>query len=331
MAKGTNQKLKLYYLMEIMMQKTDNDHGLTMPEILQELEKKEVTAERKSIYTDLQALENFGITVESEQIGRNTYYRVVERKFELPELKLLVDAIQSSKFITAKKSDELIKKLETFCSIYEAGQLQRQVFVQDRIKTMNESIYYSVDTIHYAIASNKKIRFKYYQWTVGKKQELRKGGDFYIISPWALIWEDENYYLVGFDSENDMIKHYRVDKMLNISMLDEPRDGKEHFAKWNTAEYVRKSFGMFAGEEELVTVELANEMCGVFIDRFGKNIDFIPAGNNRSRVHLKVAMSNHFLGWIMALGDDVKIVGPDDAVSKIKSMLERQSSKYQQN
>ncbi len=328
MSRGNNQKLKLYHLKDIMIKKTDETHGLTMPEILAELEKREVTAERKSIYTDLDQLEDLGVEVTGTKEGKYTYYAVTGREFELPELKLLVDAIQSSKFITVRKSKDLIRKLENYCSEYEAKQLQRQVFVQDRIKTMNESIYYSVDTIHNAIATNKQIRFQYFQWNIRGEQELKRGGDFYQISPWALVWDDENYYLVGFDGEADCIKHYRVDKMLKITMADEPREGKAHFAKWNAADYAKKNFAMFGGVEENVDVEIENDMCGIFFDRFGQDIRMIPIDKTHSRVHLKVALSDHFLGWIFALGDKVRIVGSDAVLERVHAFVTRLQKQY---
>ena len=328
MSRGTNQKLKLYHLKNIMMQKTDDMHALTMPQILEELEKCEVSAERKSIYTDLQDLGLMGVEVEGEQEGKYTYYRVVGRQFELPELKLLVDAIQSSKFITAKKSNELIRKLETFCSEYEARQLQRQVFVQDRIKTMNESIYYSVDAIHTAISENKQIRFKYFKWNIYKEQELSHDGNFIEVSPWMLSWDDENYYLVAYDSEAGKIKHYRVDKMLKISMVDKRRDGKELFKQLNTADYAKKNFAMFGGEEETVTIKLENSMCGVFIDRFGKDITFRPVDKKHCTVRLNVALSDHFISWIFALGVGVEIIGPKKAMSKVNDFVDRLNSQY---
>lgn len=328
MSRGMNQKFKLYHLKNIMMAKTDDDHSLTMPQIIDELAKCDVSAERKSIYVDLQDLEKLGVEIEGTQEGKYTYYHVVGRQFELPELKLLVDAIQSSKFITLKKSNELIKKLESFCSEYEAKKLQRQVYVQGRIKTMNESIYYSVDTIHAAIAENRQIKFKYFQWNIKKEQEFKRDGKFYRISPWALTWDDENYYLVGFDSEAGQIKHYRVDKMTNISKLETEREGQEHFRQWDTADFAKKNFAMFSGEDEDVTVWLENSMCGVFIDRFGKDISFMPVDANHSTVRLKVALSNHFLGWIFALGDKVKIVGNKDVLAKVNEEIERLVKQY---
>ncbi|MGN1191120.1 MAG: helix-turn-helix transcriptional regulator [Dorea sp.] len=328
MPKGTNQKFKLYYLAKILTEKTDEDHYITMPEILKELEGYEVTANRKSIYNDLKDLERLGIEVEGEPIGKGYHYHVVDRQFELPELKLLVDAIQSSKFITARKSNELIKKLETLVSKYEAAKLQRQVFVSGRIKTMNESIYYNVDEIHNAIAENRKIRFQYFQWNVKKEMELRHGGAYYHISPWGMSWDDENYYLVGYDSEADMIKHYRVDKMLHIRMSEETREGKEIFQKLDMAAYTKKSFGMYGGEEERVKLLVKNSFAGIIIDRFGKDVTMIPVDEENFTVNVDVQVSSQFFSWVFALGDGVKIVGPENVVEQVKNEIERLKRQY---
>lgn len=267
MPKGTNQKLKLYRLAQIMLENTDDEHYITMPEIMEELGKYEVTADRKTIYADLRDLSVLGIEVEGEPIGNRYHYRVVNRPFELPELKLLVDSIQSSKFITEKKTNTLIKKLEKLVSKYDAQRLQRQVYVSGRIKTMNESIYYTVDAIHNAISENKKIKFQYFQWNVKKEMELRHGGAWYHISPWGLSWDDENYYMIGYDAEAQLIKHYRVDKMLHIRMSDESREGKEHFKKLDMADYAKKSFGMFRGKETSVKM-LVNNSLGTELDSY---------------------------------------------------------------
>ena len=328
MSRSVNQKIKLYRLAQIMINKTDADHFLTMPQIIEELDKVEVGADRKSLYIDLVDLEKLGIQIESVNKGRWTGYHVVGRLFELPELKLLVDAIQSSKFITVRKSNELIKKLESQCSRYEAKQLHRQVFVQKRIKSMNESIYNTVDTIHFALSENKKIKFKYYSWNIKKEQEFRHDGAFYEISPWALTWDDENYYLIGYDSNDDKVKHYRVDKMAKISPVDKPRDGKEYFERFDTADYSKKNFAMFGGEEEDVVVWLKNDMCGVFIDRFGTDISFKPEDKEHCTVRLKVAMSQHFLGWIFALGEDVRIVGPKNVLNRVNEEIMRINRQY---
>ena len=288
MPKGTNQKLKLYRLAQIMLENTDDEHYITMPEIMEELGKYEVTADRKTIYADLRDLSVLGIEVEGEPIGNRYHYRVVNRPFELPELKLLVDSIQSSKFITEKKTNTLIKKLEKLVSKYDAQRLQRQVYVSGRIKTMNESIYYTVDAIHNAISENKKIKFQYFQWNVKKEMELRHGGAWYHISPWGLSWDDENYYMIGYDAEAQLIKHYRVDKMLHIRMSDESREGKEHFKKLDMADYAKKSFGMFRGKETSVKMLVNNSLAGVIIDRFGKDVMMIPTDEEHFTVKVDV-------------------------------------------
>ena len=328
MPKGTNQKFKLYRLAQIMLEKTDEEHYITMPEIMESLAEYNITADRKSIYTDLRDLSVLGIEVEGEPIGNRYHYHVVSRTFELPELKLLVDAIQSSKFITEKKSNTLIKKLEKMVSEYEAQKLQRQVYVSGRIKTMNESIYYTVDAIHNAISENKKIKFQYYQWNVKKEMELRHNGAWYHISPWGLSWDDENYYLVGYDSDAEQIKHYRVDKMLHIKLSNESRDGKEHFKKLDMADYAKKSFGMFGGKEQTVKLLVKNSLAGVIIDRFGKNVMLIPTDDEHFTVNVDVHVSRQFLGWVFSLGEDIKIVGPDDVVEQMRSEIKRLIEHY---
>ena len=328
MPKGTNNKFKLYRLAQIMLEKTDDEHYITMPEILSALKEYDITADRKTIYADLKDLEQFGIEIEGEPVGNKYHYHVISRSFELPELKLLVDAIQSSKFITARKTNSLIKKLETLVSKYDAAKLQRQVYVSGRIKTMNESIYYTVDAIHNAISENKKIQFQYYQWNVKKEMELRHGGAYYHISPWGLSWDDENYYMIGYDSEANLIKHFRVDKMLHIQMMDEKREGKEHFKKLDMADYAKKSFGMFGGKEQNVKLKVANYLVGVMIDRFGKDIMMIPSDDQHFTLHVDVHVSGQFFGWIMSLGEGVKIIGPDEVVDQMRQEIRRLNGQY---
>ena len=328
MPKGTNQKFKLYRLAQIMLEKTDEDHFITMPEIMESLNSYEITADRKTIYADLKDLEYFGIEVAGEPIGNRYHYHVVSRNFELAELKLLVDAIQSSKFITERKSNALIKKLEKLVSKHDAMKLQRQVYVSGRIKTMNESIYYNVDAIHHAISENKKIKFQYYQWNVKKEMELRHDGAFYCISPWGLCWDNENYYLVGYDSESEKIKYYRVDKMLRVQMTEELRDGKDHFKKLNMADYAKKSFSMFGGEERQVKLLVKNYLAGVIIDRFGKDVMMIPVDEEHFSVSVSVHISSHFFGWLFSVGAGVKVIGPDDIVDQMKMEIKKLSEKY---
>lgn len=328
MPKGKNQKFKLYCLVQIMLEQTDEEHYISMPEIIEALAAYDITADRKSLYQDLRDLEKLGIEVEGEATGNRYHYHVISRFFELPELKLLVDAIQSSKFITERKSNALIKKLERLVSKYEAQKLQRQVYVSGRIKTMNESIYYTVDAIHNAISENRKIKFQYYQWNLKKEMELRHNGAWYHISPWGLSWDDENYYLVGFDSEAGLIKHYRVDKMLHISMSEEKREGSEYFTKLDMAEYAKKSFGMYGGEEQTVKLLVDNSLAGVVIDRFGKDVMMIPTDGNRFTVSVNVRVSRQFMGWVFSLGEKVKIIGPDLVIQQMREEVSRLVRQY---
>ena len=327
MPKGTNQKLKLYHLAQIMLEQTDEDHYLTIREIRRELERFDVTADRKSLYDDLEQLRVLGLEVKGEPDGRSFHYHVVGKQFEIAELKLLVDAIQSSKFITERKSTELIRKLETFASRHEAQQLNRQVMMNGRVKTMNESIYYNVDAIHAAIGKNKRIRFEYLNWTLKKTLEPRFEGHL-ETSPWALVWDDEYYYLIGYSTNNRQIKHYRVDKMRRIRMLPEARDGRDVFERFNPAKYTKSSFGMFGGETTSVGLRCTNDMTGVIIDRFGKDIMLRPDGKDHFVTHVDVFVSDQFLGWVFALGEGVKITGPSDVVKRMKDKLKAMQGAY---
>ena len=326
--KGENQKLKMLYLVQLFSRETDDTHKLTMPEIITKLAAEGVNADRKTLYQDFEELRRFGFDIISEKDGRNFYYYLGSRDFELPELKLLVDSVQSAKFITDKKSAQLIKKLESLVSKYEGSQLHRQVIITGRVKTMNESIYYNVDKIHAAIGEDRQIRFKYFDWNLKKEMEPRYDGKWYRLSPWALMWDDEKYYLVAYDSKHETIIHYRVDKMTQIGILDEKREGHEAFRKFNIAHYTNTLFGMFAGDETKVTIEAENRLVSVFIDRFGKDIIIAPIDDDHFRTTITVAVSKQFFGWIMGIDGDVRVVAPDSVVEQIKSEIKRQAERY---
>jgi len=327
MAKGANQKLKILYLMKILMEKTDEDNTITLNEMIAELEKYGITAERKSIYDDIESLRQYGIDITTRKT-KTTDYFVANRLFEMPELKLLVDAVQCSKFITHKKSNELIKKIESFASVHQAMQLQRQVYVANRTKTLNESIYYNVDKLHLAIAENRQVSFKYFEYTVNKEKKFRKNGEKYITSPYALSWDDENYYLITYSEKYGDFTHYRVDKMADIEINEQARvklpDG-EHF---NIAEYSKKVFNMFGGEEETVKIQFDNSLVNVVIDRYGKDITIERADENNFIVRIKVAVSSTFFAWIFQFGEKVKILSPECVVEKYAESLNKLTSLY---
>lgn len=329
MAKGTNQKLKLLYLMQILQERTDENHSISMQEILSALEEYGITAERKSIYSDIESLNLYGLDIIGEKNGKGYNYYMGQRQFQLAELKLLVDSVQSAKFITAKKSNELIKKIEGLASKHEASQLQRQVYVAERVKTMNENIYYNVDDIHKAIGSNVKITFQYFQWDVHKNMVLRHDGQRYEVSPWALTMDDENYYMVAYDGKEDKIKHFRVDKMLSIELTAEKRQGKERFKQFDMAVYSKKMFGMFDGKEQMVRIQCENYLAGVIIDRFGKDVMMVPVDEEHFVVNVKVAVSQQFMGWVISLGEGAKIIGPQEVVEDMQKEVERLVRQYQ--
>ena len=326
--KGDHQKLKMLYLSKIFLEETDDQHALTMQQIIDKLKLCGVNADRKTLYLDFEELKTYGIDIISEQVGRNTFYHIGVRDFELPELKLLVDSVQSAKFITEKKSKELIRKLSSLVSRHQAKHLQRQVVVSGRIKAMNESIYYNVDKLHEAINSDRQIKFKYYRWNTAKEMELRRDGEWYVASPWGLMWDDENYYLVAYDTAHDGIIHYRVDKMLHISTTSDPREGKEAFKAFNMPKYTKSLFGMYGGELTRVQLEVDNELVGVIIDRFGKDIPIMKTDEDHFKTSVDVTFSTQFLGWIFALGDKVKIIGPESAVKQMKIEAKRLAKQY---
>ena len=244
MAQSDNQRLKLLYLVKILAEQTDEEHGLSLKQIATALNSYDITADRKTLYTDLDYLRQFGFEIVSDQQGRDLLYHLVNRKFQLPELKLLVDSVQSAKFLTIRKSNELIKKIVSLGSEHDKDQLQRQVWISGRVKSINERVYYSVDKLHEAINKGKQVRFHYYQWTINKEMKLRKNGEWYTVSPWGLMWDDENYYLVAYDAKDQIIKHYRVDKMLNISITEDDRIGEKQYQDFNLPKYTKTLFGI---------------------------------------------------------------------------------------
>ncbi len=328
MAKGRNQKLKLLYLTKIFMEKTDESHALTLAEITTLLNGYEVTADRKTLYLDFEELKHYGLDIISEQRSKTVVYYLASRDFELAELKLLVDSVQSSKFITEKKSNSLIKKLESLVSEHESKQLHRQVITSGRVKTMNESILINVDSIHSAINNNRQISFQYFQWTPDKQRELRHDGQRYTISPWHLVWDNENYYMIGYDSDSEMIKHFRVDKMLRISSGNEKREGLKKMKEFNIATYSRTLFGMLGGESTRVTLQCHNSMAGVIIDRFGKDTVMLRHDDEHFIAYVEVVPSDQFLGWIIGLSSYVQIMEPSSVVKQIKDLLSKQMEFY---
>ncbi len=320
MSKSSNQKTKLLHLARMLLRQTDEDHPLTVPQIIEGLARQDVKAERKSIYDDLDALRLFGLDIQSRK-GKSPGWFIGGREFELPEVKLLMDAVQSSRFITQKKSDALLRKLEGLASVHQAGQLQRQVYVAGRIKVMNESIYYNVDKLHTAIAGQKAITFKYFDYDIARNKVFRQEGKRYVVSPYGLIWNSENYYLVAFDHAHRELRHYRVDKMTEIVVTGLDREGKEQYPGFQLAEYGQKHFGMYSGQEMKVTLRGRRDKASLVWDRFGQDVILVPDGEEHFTVTLPVVMSPQFFGWLLGLDGSVTLIGPRQAVCAYRRRL----------
>jgi len=309
MAKSAGQKLKLLYIIKLLTENTDENHPASTADIIAYLDANGIHSERKSIYDDIEKLCDFGYDIVQVHSRLGGGYYMASREFELAELKLLVDAVQSSRFITSRKSRSLIKKLELLAGKQDAGKLQRQVYVAGRIKTENESIYYNIDNIHRAIQENRQISFQYLDWNLNKELVPRVGGKR-KVSPWALIWREENYYLAAYDSVDGIMKHYRVDKMGHVDVLKDEREGLEQFEKVDPAVYTNLTFGMFSGDEETVTLQFPNRLIGVVLDRFGREADIRPMTDRVFRIRVRVAVSGQFFGWLAGIGREAVIVSP---------------------
>ena len=313
--------LKTIYIIRILMEQTDEDHYLNAAQIGEILEREyDLKLDRHTIYAEMKKLEDADLDI-MKRDGRNGGYYIGSRQFEMPELKLMVDAVQSSRFFTKKKTEELIRKLETLCSRNQAKQLSSQVVVYNRPKAVNETIYYNVDKLHSAIYHNRKITFQYADWTARKETILRHDGALYEVSPFHLVWDDENYYLIAYDENAGKIKHYRVDKMRSIDVTKSERIKLPEDKKIDLATFSKKTFGMFGGRDAKVTLRCKNHLAGVLIDRFGTDIWMTPSGEDHFTAQVTVTVSKQFFGWVTAIGKDMKIQAPLDVKDEYRQYL----------
>ena len=330
MSKNENQRMKLLHVKEILEKHTDADHGITMDRILEYLSMRGIVAERKSVYDDINAL----IKLERMRIrkpkGKDYTYRLEKRTFSIVELKWILDSVQSSKFLSEKGSNLIIKHLRTLCSKYEATQLQSHVILSNRAKTTEEKLNRNVSSINKAITDGEQIVFKYFDYNIQKQPVYRKKGKPYIVSPYALVYSDENYYLLAYDEEHDEVRPYRVDRMRDVTQYKGVvRKGQEAFKKIDLAQYQKYSFSMFGNNVETVTMVFQNRMMNAVIDRFGRDIMVMKEDDNHFRVSVKVAVSNQFYGWVFGLGNMVKIIGPEHVKQGMKELLESVHGRYE--
>jgi len=326
MANAPNQKLKQLYLMKILMEQTDEEHPMSVKDLIGQLQLYDISAERKTLYADIERLTEFGINVVSQKTNTVKYF-VGDRPFELAELKLMVDAIQSSRFITPRKSAGLIKKISALGSVHQAKQLNRHVFVDGQPKSINESVLYNVDAIHAAVNGRKKISFKYFDFNAKKRRTYRKDGELYIMTPVALCWKDDSYYLIAYSAKHDSFSHYRVDRMNTVAVMDVPHDdfGKENF---NIAEYTKKIFGMYSGELVRATLSFAPSLMNVVIDRFGRDVVVTEEADGWVTFSAEVSASPVFLGWMLQFGNRAKIKAPDSLIRSMTTLLSSAATNY---
>lgn len=319
MAGSKYPKLKTLLLMRFLETDTDELHGVTAEEILAHLASKGIHAERKSIYADINLLRGFGMDIEFVREGRMEY-RLMSRRFQLAELKLLVDAVESARFITRKKSLELIKKLEELTSVYEARQLRRHVHVDHRVKTMNESIYYNVDALHTAINNDRMLQFRYFSYSRDKQRVPRRGGRPYVVSPLALTFSDGNYYLYACEQDLDGVRTYRVDRMTDAVVLERGRGIPDELRGFDPAAHAKEAFSMYGGDRRSVTMSFAGELATVVIDRFGPDTMLVPGDDGRFSITVDVMISPTFLSWVFGFGADAVITAPDDVARQLADM-----------
>ena len=319
--KHENQKCKILVIRDLLLE-TDEQHPMTVADFIGKLRERGIEAERKSVADDLLALSDYGMDIEAVAVGKRKGYYLASRTFEAAELKMLVDSVQAAKFLSPKKTMRLIKKLAALSSRGEAALLRRQLYISDRGKTDNESVFYNIDAIHGAIGEDREITFVYWQYDLNKKRVPRKNGARYRVSPFALVWDDEFYYLIAYDAEDARIKHYRVDKMNRITVGDTERQGKEAFSAIDMSVYTSRNFSMFAGEEADVTLDCDAGVIGVIVDRFGVDVSVHPNGD-RFTAFVRVAVSEQFFGWVAALGGAVRVVSPEPVRERFLAHLDR--------
>ncbi|MCI6434504.1 MAG: transcriptional regulator [Clostridiales bacterium] len=324
MAKTDNQKLKILYILDYLQKNSHQDKPVRANELISMLDRLGISCNRKTIYSDIAALQEFGVDI-VHLPGRNGGYYVASRNFQLPELKLLIDAVQSSRFLTEKKSRELIEKLCSQCNEQDARLMRRDVYVSGRVKSMNETIYYSVDAIQEAIAQNKQITFRYFDWGLNGTRVYRQKS--YTASPYGLCQDNENCYLLALSPRHG-ITSYRVDRMSDIELAQEPRVPCPELAGRNLTEYANRMFQMYSGDRVSVKLRFRRELANVVIDRFGKDTMLFPDGEEHFVFTVEVAVSPLFLSWVMGFGDKAQILYPQSVVEECKKMARQVLEQY---
>ncbi|HAM15208.1 MAG TPA: WYL domain-containing protein [Eggerthellaceae bacterium] len=323
MAGGNDQKqkLKLLYLMRILQEETDPEHGLTMPQILQRLSEEGITAERKSIYRDIIALRDVGVDIQKLS-ARPVQYVLVRSEFSLDDVMMLIDAVQSSRFITERKSNQLVKSLKGLVSARERKALDKRVHVQDRVKSLSESTFHSVDIIHEALQRKRKVQFLYFSYNTDLKRKARHEGRRYLLTPVKVVYADGNYYLAGYDDTDQKIKTYRIDRMELLQLSDERAARNAEITAYEYEDFAYKRFGMFHGDPTTVTLRVKEQLVDTVVDFFGHDLDVAKSTDAYVDVRVNVVKSPQFFGWIAGLDGGVTIQAPRTVRAEYKEWLQ---------
>lgn len=326
MGKTEKQKSKILFLKDILERETDENHGITMDEIIHQLEMNGITAERRSIYDDIRNLSEYeyGMNIQKPS-GKDKTYRLLDHDFTIQEVKLLVDSVQASKFLSEKKSRDLIAKLEKLCSKYDAMNLRREMLVANRVKQTNERIFTNIDSIQKAIAQDVQISFKYFEYGLDGNNKpyykYRSGGKPYFVSPCTMAYTDDNYYLLAYYAKHNEIRNYRIDRMTDLTICTDERQGRELFEEIDKNQYTKYTFAMFNGEKQKVTLRFAPKLLNVMIDRFGTSIMAYHAEGGDFQATVTVSVSPQFFGWLAGLGELVHIETPDEVATEFRKYL----------
>lgn len=315
-----NNKTRILLILEILKNETDESHALKAAELIEKIESEGLRCDRKTLYNDIDSLTDAGVDIIHEPSSSGGGYKLVSRDFEDAELKLLADAVYSSKFISPGKTSVLIGKLKGLTSSHQSGELSRHIYSNES-KTSNEEVLYNVDTLSRSISSDRQVTFEYFVWGPDKKL-ITKGEKKRVLSPWALIWQDRNYYLMAYDSAAGKMKHFRVDKMKHVSETDIPREGGKEFGEIDMSSYVEETFSMYGGKQETLTLDFPEELIGIAYDRFGTDVTQRPGKKGHVLIRTGCYVSHQFYGWLAGLGGDVRIVAPESAAADYRNYLE---------
>ncbi len=322
-------KIKLLVLQKILLENTDPEHPISGNEIIKLLGEYGINVERKSVYDDIDTLVQSGMDIVTERRGHANYYYVGSRTFQDEELMILVNTVASSKFLTKKKSDELISKLKTLTSKYQAQSLSRTIYVDGRSKSNNERIYYSINAIHEAIVAGKQITFHYTEYDITLKKKYRRGGQLYSVSPIYLISDSDYYYLTAYNPQHDDISNFRIDKMADVAISDEPRLELSS-EQLERAKEVRSMFGAFAREKTTVTLRMNNKpyVFGVLVDKYGSSLHPTRISEDKFTVRIEAQISPAFYAWLFSFGEDAEVVEPEWVRNEAKGQIEKMAEVY---